>query len=320
MFAMCLGGVSGWIASGCASPPDPLRGVRAAESRVERRSDRPVGGLPQAMVGGRSVSTDDLGPALLELAGRQAVEELALDRALGQELDTKNLRITDEDLGIERRLLEEELAARGVGEGAETVGLVERVRRSRGLGPSRYAALLRRNAGLRRLVRDEVSVEPEEVTAERAVRFGEKVRARVIVVESEQKAAAIRSRVMPSTDGLAGRFAAEAFEHSTDASAGSGGLVRAFSSADPEVPRVIRSAVSAMREGELSPVLAVDNGFAVVLVEGRIPAEAPASDDTLEASVRRRKEREAMEALARRLMESQPVTVFDESLRWGWGR
>lgn len=306
--------------AGCASTPDPLKGVRAAERSVERDPGASGSSLPAAMVGGRGVSTGDLGAALLELGGKQALEELALDRALAQELDTKNLRISDEDLARERRLLEDELTARGVGEGAGTVGLVDRVRRSRGLGPARFAALLRRNAGLRMLVQESVFVVPEEIAVERAVRFGEKVRARVIVVESEQKAAAVRGRVLRETEGLVGRFAQEAFEQSTDASAGSGGLVRAFSAEDPAVPSVIRSAVRSMREGEVSPVLALDDGFALVLVEGRTPASAPASEEGLEASVRRRKEREAMEALAGHLLGSQSVTVFDESLRWGWGK
>lgn len=70
----------------------------------------------------------------------------------------------------------------------------------------------------------------------------------------------------------------------------------------------------------VSEVIAVPGGYALVLVESRTPGEelTAARRTQIEARLRRRLERLAMNNLADSLLAEAKVVVFDPSLRWSW--
>ena len=68
---------------------------------------------------------------------------------------------------------------------------------------------------------------------------------------------------------------------------------------------------------------ALENSYAVILVEQDIPAENVTLDEVyvgLETDVRERQQRLMMETRARQLLTEYQPSVLDGSLRWSWDR
>jgi hypothetical protein len=279
-----------------------------------------------ALVGGEPVGWSDLSPLVAEAAGGAVLEEVAIDRQLVRELRALGIEITGDDLLAERRLLLENLGHQASMNENEVAQTIERVRTSRGLGPRRFNALLWRNAGLRKLVIHESNLDatPDEVRQAIAVRFGERARVRIITVDSERQASEIRSRLISAegSEVLGARFIEEASRQSTDVSAARGGLIESMSLSDPAFPAVLRELAGRMSAGEVSPVIALERGFALILLIDKVHSEAPPAgeEDLARHQLRVRKQRIAMESLARDLVRRAAVIVTDESLRWSWSK
>lgn len=275
-----------------------------------------------AVINGRAVSWDMLQPRLAEASGAAVLEELILDVQLEALAAERGMTIESIDLDRERELLVRQIGRQVGTAEAETEELVATIRRRQGLGPERFAAMLRRNAMLRRLVADAIQVEPAEVERLYSVRYGPKWRARVITVPTEREAAELRAELAPlDPPQRATRFAQLAVDRSTDESAPRGGLLEPISIDDPAYPGVVRSALAAMQPGELSGVLAVGGSFALLLLERIDPAQPVPLDDVraaLEQELRARMERVRMDELARQWLRDARVTLFDPSLRWSW--
>ncbi|MBL8757424.1 MAG: peptidylprolyl isomerase [Phycisphaerae bacterium] len=281
-----------------------------------------------AMVDGREVMPEELAAGLSESAGGVALEELVIDRRLASALEGKGIRIGEEEVRREEALLREALA-RGAGSGAgvgsedQAAELVRALQRAQGLGPVRYGALLRRSAGLRALVRDQVQVTEEAVQVAYAAVHGPKHKVRLIVLATQREAGEVlgRLRGVEAGEALLVRFAAEAAARSTDASGPRGGEIEAFSVQDPAYPAVLRQTVAATPVGGLTPVMALSKGFGIALVMGVEPGSGVTLDaarEALRADVRLRQERVLMEREAARLLGTGGVTVLDGSLEFGW--
>ncbi|MGD9690796.1 MAG: peptidylprolyl isomerase [Phycisphaerales bacterium] len=295
---------------------------------------------------GEPVGAAELQPWLMELAGGTALQELVIDRRLAQALSERRLALTPEAVERERDLLARTLA-HGAGPRSGADGLpmltpdelsaaLARLRRERGLGDARFAALLRRSAGLRLLVQDRVDVRADAIQQAYAIAYGERVLVRIIVVPTQGEAAAIRDRLLsPEAAGdLSSRFSIEARTHSIDPSAvrrggdanveRGAGAIEPFSCEDPAYPSVIRQAARALAPGAVSPVLALDRGYALLLLEGVIaptrtePDPSPEIRAELESMVRLRLERLQMDRAASELLGRPGVSILDRSLEWNW--
>jgi hypothetical protein len=275
---------------------------------------------PTVTVSGIPVDLDRVLPVLGEAAGAVAVEETAIDLLARRELERAGLTISTADIQAEERALQDALERAGAG-GPGAGDIIMQMRRSRGLGPVRYAALLERNAMLRRLVRDECEPTAEQVTQGIDVRYGPRYVVRIIVAATQLEAAEIRGRLAAvPADQRQVAFATQAFERSIDPSRDRGGLLEPISPADVSYASSVRSAVAALPPDELSAVVALDNGFALLLGVRAIAAESQPADAAprVRAELRSRLERIAMDQLARRLLATSPPTVFDASMNWSW--
>jgi parvulin-like peptidyl-prolyl isomerase len=316
------------------APQDPrdFKGLAPAA----QGGTRPATAGPEvALVRGSAVSLEEMRPLLMEAAGGLVLQELVLDRMLEERARRAGLAISDEDFQAERRSVVEAITRSAITDEAEAERLLESVRRSRGLGEERFARQLRRNALLRRLI-PPVQVGEEEARRAFDIRYGPRYRARVITAATDRQASALRERLAPffpptpaqdsgeapaDLQERALRFGAAALEHSNDPSAERGGVLEPISPADPAWPASVCAQLPRMRPGELSPVLAVDNGFAILLLEAIIPAQEmtyQAAAETLRLEVRQRLERLAMDDLARRLLAEADVRVIDPALAWSW--
>ena len=295
---------------------EPL--LQSNDTRSSQQSARPA-----LLIDNSALSRDALWPVLAEIAGKQAIREAVLDHAVSVELDRAGITLTEADIDAERQRLADRLAPESTDEQAEEI--VRRVLAGRGLGPDRLGALLRRNAGMRSLIAEEAVPTVEMVELAYQVRFGEQLNTRMITVASPQSAQqvvqAIRSRSQDT--GLLLAFIEAASKSSTDPSSTLGGDLGPISKDDPGLPVAIRRELSKLEPMQLSEIIAIDNGYALLLVESITPpAETTLEQvyDTLEQEVRVRQERLLMDQLGQGLLSEYAPSVLDASLRWSWER
>ncbi len=313
--------------TGCAAPPSALqqqRDVQALSRLAPPRESRLAPGDSTnsvvATVGGEPVTLQALLPLLYEAAGAEALEEYALDRALTRELDREGLRIDQEAVQQERRLLLEQLgnAVEAPADSAQAAEALAQLRAQRGLGPSRFAALLWRTAALRALVqlRDPVTISESAIEQAYDMAYGERRVARVITLPTLTEAQQALEALQQGAD-----FASLAATRSTDASAERGGLLEPLSRRDPAYPPAIRQALFALSPGRWSNPIAVEQGFAILKLERVIPAQNRPLEQVREQLVRDltvRQERLRMDELARSLLQRVAPVALEDHLRWSW--
>lgn len=293
---------------------EPSASVQASKSGQAISDERPI-----ATAAGEAVFADDLSAWMSELAGGTVLEELVVSRQVEKELASRGLKLEAGDFEAERRNMA--VATDRVLSDAELAAALRRVQQARGLGPSRFKALIERNAGLRRLVRDEVQIGDTDVRSEIELKYGARTRVRIIVTPNESDAIAARARLdAAAANERSRRFAEEAALISFDPSASRGGEIEPLSVADPNYALSVRQAMTKLAPGELSPILRLENGYALLLCEGSVAAVTPPAnaEELARERVRLREERIAMERLARKFLQSAQVTVFDRTLDWSW--
>ena len=323
-FFVCLGG----CATNAGHAPDAFAGL--AKAQPEARPGRHIAAAPgqddasgpPAIVNNEPIGYDELFAQLAEVSGKQILAEIVLDRQLQREFARRNLQLEKDAIEHEKQLLALSLTTR-MGLDDRAIGqLLTRLRADRGLGPIRYAALLRRNAMLRALAGPRVQVTPAQVELAWRIRHGQRVRIRIIVTHDAQDAASIRSEIHNGPESqIEARFIQQAIAHSTDASASRGGLIEPLSPADPAYEDAIREAIKNLAQGQLSPVIAIRTGYAICYMQARIaPDGVELADirDSLAHDLRIRSERLMMDELATQLLNEATLSVHDPSLRWSW--
>jgi hypothetical protein len=314
-----LCGLCEFALTGCS--PQPVR--PAAGTQPPPGTGKSPTARPPALINDQPVPWEALQPVLAEAAGAAALEEVILDRLLAAEyqaaLNKDPGTIPNEQLAVERDYLSDTIRRSGANP-EQAATLIADLRKARGLGHARFTALLRRNALMREIVAPQAIVTPEMISQRYEIRFGPRFRVRILTTSSEAECAAALRQLAGSQD-LGLRFAELASRISTDESATRGGQIEPISPADPAYSPALRAALADLKPGQLSPVVALDPGFAIALLEERLPptdttlqAEAP----DIENELRRRQERLLMDALARRLLQSARVIVLDPSLGWSW--
>lgn len=262
-----------------------------------------------------TVTWDRLRPVLGELAGSIALQELLLDQLL--ERRARERGIVPDAAATER---EEQLLLGYLDrDPAKASRLLSELRSRQGLGPVRWAALLRRNAILRALVAPDVTVQESQVAAAHDAAHGPRRRARVVAVPDLRAAQSVADRLARGE-----RFEDVAAEASTDPSASRGGLVAPMSRLDPSVPTAVREALwSVPQPGGISPPALVGTGYLIVRYEGDepgdgVPLQSVRAD--AERAVRIAQERARMDALAQDLLRGVRPAIFDESVADSWNR
>lgn len=257
---------------------------------------------------------------MTEASGGVVLQEAALDRILDREMLARKQAVSSDDIDAERKLLIDVIVREAKASPNDAERLLDRVRRTRGLGEVRFQHLLERNAQMRKMIAGQVSVSEAEVAQAFQMLHGEKYRIRVLVVQSQSEANRIRSEFGQGAPDLSSRFGAVAAKVSIDPSAARGGLMSdAISPVDPAYPASVRDAIRTLEVGQLSPVLAVDRGFAIVLLEEKVPADGAtlaAAGPAIREEVVARRERLAMDDLARRLLQEAHLSALDRELDW----
>ncbi len=263
-------------------------------------------------VEGTAVPWRQLEQPLLEAAGRQILVETIVDQIVLRQVARRGRRITDAMVEREKQLMLETQSPNP----DQAQRLLNELRRRRGLGEARFKTLLRRNAGLRLMVADEVEVTPMMVRQAFEYEYGPRYEARLIVVGNLRKANEVHSQAQAGAS-----FIDLAIEHSTDPSRAQGGLLSPISPVDPTWPAAVRKALEAMNAGEISQPIALENGFAILKLERKIDGQPVSFDDVKEGlaqRVRLRSEKLLMEQRVRALLAEARVVVLDPTLHEYW--
>jgi hypothetical protein len=306
--------------AGCSSTTDSPRPL----PRISTQSTQPAASAdmskPVALAGRDPITFATIAAPMAELAGAQALEEAVLDRMLAQRAQEQGVTISPQQLADEQRLFVRTLADEANLSERDAATALDRVRASRGLGPIRYNALLTRNATLRALVAQTTVPTQEQLDQELAIATGPRYRVRIMTSPSQSAVANAREQVLAQP--IASRssaFGNLATSVSADASAARGGLIESISTVDSFVPGIIRSTIATLPVGEVSSVLVLNAGFAIVLMESPVPpleSDSPAARDRVAQRVTLRLQRLQMDRLARELLASANITVLDDSLSW----
>jgi hypothetical protein len=339
------------IMSGCAAEQptheEATRGVARAERVAQPASEGGAGEKAPVIVAGVGIPGKEIEERLAEAAGAVVLEELVLDRALAKLVSERGVTVTRRDVEAERGLLLRSMQEDAGLNLPQAEGMLENVRRSRGLGPVRFAAMLERNAQLRALVKPEVEVSGEEVERAVAMEFGPAYRVRLIRMTDAREASKVRAKLLDQLreavdptltleeieanrkkplpqeriDLVSTVFAQQAVKVSTHETAASGGLVESLSPADEAYPVMVRQAMATTRPGDISEIFATREGVWMLVVEKALPAKGAATAADRERVKSRlvvRRERMEMDRLARELVASANVTVLDAGLGWSW--
>lgn len=286
-----------------------------------------TGDRPAAVLDGQGIGWPEVAPLLAEAAGSGILEEIILERGLEQACREQSVVIGQAEMQAEQDLLVTSLARAAQVPSSEGERLVGEVRATRGLGERRFAGLIKRNAMLRALVRKAagaagIVVAKEDVDQAYELRYGDKVRARLILVRTQDRAAEAGKRIAAGE-----AFGDVAMQLSADPSRLRGGMLDPISPSDPSYPVALRRALADTAVGAVSsPVMVMwdaQPGFAILRVEERIAGSGPAREGVaseLEAEVRAVRERAAMDRLARSIIDEQAakLSVLDAGLEWSW--
>lgn len=290
--------------SGTASSPTTLAGP---------------GEKPVAYLDGKAVTQAQLYRLIAPAHGGEALAEILLDRTVQARLKQEAIELTPADIEAEKAKLLASLDP----DPDQAARLLKQMRSERGLDRDRYTAMLRRNAGLRRLVRDQITINDAAIAQAYQLRHGKRYQVRLIVADKLDVITKARRQALAGDS-----FTDLAIERSTDRSANQGGLLSPISPADPTYPKAIRIALPKLkmdnRASRLSPAIALDAGYALLYLEEVIaPTDPPTLDEArpeLQAAVRANLEQLRMRQLARTLIEQANVVVLDPSLDKAWKR
>lgn len=263
------------------------------------------------MDGRTSIEPSTLGASLVEIAGQTVLREAIVDARLARQLDTAGIAVDAARVEREERLLLETISD----DPARAVELLGEIRVRQGLGPVRFAALLKRNAGLRALVERNVSIDEEGLANMHDMLHGPKRVARIAVLASLGDAQQFAADARADAGG-AGRFAELAVARSLDESAARGGLLAPVARRDPSYPEGLRAAIFSTEVGAISPPILDGARFYVVMVTEAKPADTTTLADArarCERMLRLSRERLLMDALARELASPEGVTIFDRA-------
>lgn len=305
------------ILYGCGSPP-----ASTSEQSIQVRNDPSgtagapatifIDARPVALVDGQTVAWDDLRPTLSELAGGEALWEVVLDQVIARELEQTGLRISEDDIARERKLLVENLSD----DLNISIRLLNELRVRQRLGSTRFEGLLRRNASLRALVQKEVMITDAALRHTYDLLYGEKRQIRLLTTPSLGEAESALKRL---EDGE--HFADVAVELSTDSSAARGGLLEPISENDPAYPAALRKTIWDLQPGEISAAVLIRNQYAIMQSVRTIDAQDKDFEESrseLERLTRLSQERLLMERRARLLLGNVSITFFDESIEEGF--
>jgi hypothetical protein len=258
-----------------------------------------------AIVDTQAIRKDELWPALMELGGNEILREHVLTLQLESALTHQGLAVRTSDLQVEEKLL-------STLKSAVNNASIDEILNNQGYGVMRKSKLLWRNAALRKLIQDKITLSDEAVLRMYSIVYGPKYPTQIIVLSTLEEANKVVKRLHQGD-----HFSDVAIDVSIDPSASSGGHVNSISTSDPIWPAPIREVVSKIEINSISNPIFIGDRW-VVLKLSDSPTSSTVAFEEVEAEMiqlaRIAQERFFMEDLAETLLQESNIKIMDKDL------
>lgn len=276
------------------APTTPAKNSPAKPAAPQQQTEPIV-----ALINGQTILHDELAQECLRHHGKEVLESLVNRRLIDKHCRSRGISVTQQEIDAE----------------------IDRIARKFSLPKDQYLAMLAKERdikptaygkdiiwptlALRKLAAAQLTVSPAELSDAYEAQFGEAVKARLIVLDTQAEAQKVlgMARANPS------EFGALARKYSKDVnSASANGLIQPIRRhlGDPK----IEAAAFALQPGQVSPVVQVGDQFAILLCEERI---APVTVDrqkydlVLTEAIKDRKLRAAASDTFKQLQDSAKI-------------
>ncbi len=259
-----------------------------------------------ALVADTPIRQDDLWDSLIQMSGKKALDDAILDIGVMNELKRRGLVVSNVELETERSLLIETLAVENFDDALEllwsTLSLTE----------PQVNNLIERNAGLRKLIAEHVTVNDETIERMFQILHGPSAEARIIVCDTIEAAHLAMGALQEGQ-----RFAEVASLYSTDSSRVNRGFLGEVIYADPQWPASLREQIEVINVGAHSKPFLLDTRWVIVnKISENFPNSVKLQDvqDEVAEIAKRAQERLRMDQLSIQILQTYQPSIYDNAL------
>jgi len=249
-----------------------LRGPAPADAKgpppadVPAKATAPIVTQPQqlqivAQVNGDTIGRQELAQECLAHYGSEVLDAMLNKYLIVQYCHQRNISVTRKEVSDEIDRLAKKF-------GISTDQWIKMIQEERHISAQQYADdIVWPMLALKKVAADQIQPTEQEIENAFESKYGEAVKTRLIVVETEQDA----NRVLAQAKAQPDTFPALVRKWSKDPSASANGLIQPIHHhvGDPQVEETVFN----LRDGEISPVVKVGNQYLIFKSEGRLPAE-----------------------------------------------
>jgi parvulin-like peptidyl-prolyl isomerase len=257
---------------------------------------------------------------LLRAHGVSLLEQLIALEAARSLADSRRLQLAPADFDREHdralRRLVDPLSSITTGsfDRQQAEQMLDAVLVDRNMSREEFLIVIRRNAYLRVIVESDLVVTEQQLRAQYARMYGERVQVRHIQLATLAEISRMQDRLDSGAgfSELAGRYSANV------TSARVGGLLDPFPADDEAVPGLLREVAFSLETDEVSNSVRVGSWYHLLKLERRIPGEDRDFTEVrgeLERLARERLADPAMEELYERLFRGASIRIHDPVLR-----
>lgn len=281
-----------------ATRTSPTAPAAAPSAGAGKTDGKPTELKIVAVVNGEPISREQLGQECLRHYGKDVLESMLNKYLILAECKRLNITVSRAEVDAEI----ERMAQRF---GLKVKQWLQMLKQERGINGVQYASdIIWPTLALRKLAGERLQVTKKELQAAFDAQYGAAVRARLISVRDKATAQKVRAEAAAKPE----EFGELAKKYSEDSSASAKGVIppiRKYGSF-----KEIEEAAFAMKDGEISPVIAAANQYVILLKEGTIPKANVELDQVapqLEEVVKEKKMREVAGKVFQQLQEKSKV-------------
>ena len=246
--------------------PTPPRTARRPTSTQPAPQAAPSAGRPSApnivaTVNGEDITRNDLANECLWHYGGEVLESLVNKHLIRQECQRRKITVSQAEVNAEIQRMAERFSI-------PIKHWLEMLEKERGITPEQYANdIIWPMLALRRLAGPKLEVTEQELSEYFESRYGEAVKARMIVCDEQQTAENVRAAAVANPE----QFGALAKENSVDGPTASiNGIIQPIRKHTG--PKEIEQVAFHIADGEISPVIPVAGQYVILKREGLQPA------------------------------------------------